>query len=200
MYGFDIKQLNGKSTVNKSWAYLLPMLEDDIQKFRGLVAVYIGNKFMPELTNHIFVLLRHSENREFLRYEKSLELHKDYHGFYDPDKYHVMFIFNVPKEHQKDYNLFKNSKFSELSEEYKQKIIRFHGYKRKSEGDNVIRAMYKDESLYREREAFINEGLPERNWTRIPRELEIGEALNPEIEVYNESMVVHSMEPNKSIS
>lgn len=176
---------------------MLPILGDSIQEFRGLTAVFIGDRYRPEYDNHIFLLLRHSEDRDFLQFEKKLTLHPMYCTFYDPDKYHVMFVFEVPRESQKDYDTFKNSKFSQLSEPYKRKIIKFHGYSKQGEGRNIISCMYLDKDLREQRESFINEGLDEKDWLHIPEDAELGEAIDLNFEMYNETMVIKEMRPNE---
>lgn len=193
------RQLNSWNCVNKSWSYLLPMLEGSIQEFRGLVAVFLGDKYHPEFDNHIFLLLRHVEDKDFLQFEKKLTLHPMYCTFYDPDKYHVMFVFNVPKEHQKDYDTFKQSKYSQLSEPYKRRIIKFHGYSKQGDGSWLIKTMYLDEELRKEREGYINEGLPDSQWLHIPEDAELGQALDFDFEIYNENMVIRGMGPNLNI-
>ena len=46
---------------------------------------------------------------------------------YDVSSDLVMFIFDVPKKHIKNYTKFINGKYSELTDNYKTQILKFHG-------------------------------------------------------------------------
>ncbi len=76
-------------------------------------------------------------------------------------------------------------RYSEVSEEYKKKIIQYHGYQDRTQdplskkwydpdGANIIRVLYKKEQEYLDLEEKINKGLPIQYWTRVPRDQEVG--------------------------
>ena len=102
--------------LTKSYTYVLPMLSPYINIRRDqLVNAFIGDKDFPEYDNHIFLLYKFNGSKAFLQYEDYLEHSKLFVKTYDPDKNHVMYIFNVPSFYRNDYNLFRKGKYSEMA-------------------------------------------------------------------------------------
>jgi hypothetical protein len=102
----------------------------------GLHGCYVADINKPELTNKIFLVYDYEMTTRFVKFERSLELHPYYVRDYDyPEEKQVVFVFDVPEEFTKDYNLFKEGSYSQFSEEYKQQILRFWGIKKEN---NII--------------------------------------------------------------
>lgn len=177
-YGIDLVD-------NKSYKYILPMLGDDIGNFINLLGCFIGDFDYPEYNNHIFLLFKHVETQGYKDFEKRLTKHPMYKHWYKVKDDEYVYVFDVPREYQTDYDLFMRSKYSKLSETYKRQIIKFHHFQKYGYGAPTIKILYRDPQLYEDKEAEINKDLPEREWTIIPRDQEIGEILHLEEEILN---------------
>lgn len=168
--------------------YLLPMLDwwDERTLINNqLRGVFLSDKDYPELDNHIFVLYEFSGQRWFTSFEQVLKDSDYFVTSYEPDKRHVMFVYEVPAHQQVSYDMFMLSKYSRISEQLKQRIIKFHG------PDNTKRAkavMYREESMFVEWESKINEGLPVSQHIKIPRDQEASDALHMKNEAFDKSM------------
>ncbi len=170
---------------NKTYRYILPMLGDSINNFINLTGCFLGDRMYPDYDNHILLMFKHVETQGYLDFERKLSKHPMYAAWYKVRDFEHMYVFNVPIEHQRDYDLFKESKYSQLSELYKRQIITFHRFQKYGYGSSTIKILYRDEQLYIDKEAEINKDLPEREWTHIPRSVEIGEILHLDEEILN---------------
>lgn len=129
-----IKQPSRK---NKSSFLILPMLGPDQSYFDWsgfFVNCYVQDANFPEFNNHIVLLYKYGkitepniipkiiqiENRLFKDLEAPL-VHR-----YEPDTEHSVFIYDVPKKYQNDYDWFMYSKYSKISPAYKNKVLDFH--------------------------------------------------------------------------
>lgn len=90
-----------------------------------LKGCFIGDQSRPDLEGHIFLLTEYESSEEYLRFEQNLTRSRFFVERYDPDNYSVMYVYRVPPEYLEDYRLFKASKYSAFSDEYKRKIIKF---------------------------------------------------------------------------
>jgi len=165
------------------------MIGDRLGDFVNLSGCFIGYDNYPEFDNNIFLLFSTSESKIFKNFLERLKYIPTYNTTIPIGNTHEMFVFNVSKEHQKNYDYFKQSKYSQLDEKYKKHIVRFHNYSMYGEGDTICKILDRDESLYVIKEEAINEGIPERDWTRIPRNIEIGNALKEEEEIFSDELV-----------
>lgn len=172
--------------LNKSFTYVLPMLSPymDIEKY-NLKNTFIGDEAYKQHDNNIFLLYRFYGSKEFLAYEDYLKSNELFVGSYDPDEYHVMYIFKVPEEFQKDYDLFKAGKYSELDYEYKVIIFSFHNIL--DPKHRVAKVLFKHPELHQEWE--------ERTGTTIPEGMEVSSIPDMSKEVYNDSM--KTINPNR---
>jgi hypothetical protein len=100
---------------------------------------YIGDGNHPEIGRKIFLLYNYQMTIEYVKFERKIELIPTFSTDYDyGDERQVMYVFDVPIEHKNDFNLFLEGKYSEFSEDLKQKILKFWDIKGT------------DNSLYRE--------------------------------------------------
>lgn len=174
-----------KLVVNRSFAYVLPMIalahNLKLEDLTGFLGSYLFHEGYPEMSEHVFLHfeLGTSKSQETLLDSLSESSHLEFKEF--PDSFSIMFCFRIPEEYKREYNKFIESKYSEFSENYKQCIIKFHKLTSKDDRVSnkraVINVLYRTEDGYRAKEEYINEGLPERQWTRIPRDQEIGALL-----------------------
>ena len=145
--------------LTKSYTYVLPMLHPYIQVNKDrLVNAFIGDEDLPEYDNHIFLLYKFSGSKQFLAYENRLESSDLFVKSYDPDKNHVMFIFNIPSFYKQDYKLYKQGKYSEMSYDYKVVIFEFHSIY--DHEHKVAKVLFKHPDLKEELEDRIDAALP----------------------------------------
>ena len=113
----------------KSTLFVLPMLGGERKLYfydNLLINCFIG---LPDHEGCIALLYRWSGDPLFDKFEKALKKFSNYITDYVPDKHSelIMFVFDVPKKHIKNYKKFLNGKYSELSAEYKENTLKFHG-------------------------------------------------------------------------
>jgi hypothetical protein len=198
---------DSKVVINLTYTYLLPMLglscnigRDSFINFRG---IFLRNDDYPEIQDRLFLWLRASADRNYLAFEQQLRRLADYDSCYEPDKYHTIFLFKIPAEYKREYDKFIESRYSEFSENFKQALIKYHGYSKTNAGADIIKVLYKDPELYEAKEKEINKGLDYKEWTRIPRTQEIGVLLSERIEheTFSDDLKVQeSMSPNNKLT
>jgi hypothetical protein len=172
----------------KSYTYVLPFISDealDIKK--NLVNVFLSDDDRPELDDHIFLLYKFSADDAFLRFEEEVTWSVYYETQYDCDKYHVMVVFKRPECYRKHMQLILNGKYSELDNNYKKHLIKFHEL---PEFSQIVGVLYRKEFAYKNMEKVINDGLPEKHWTLIPRDQEASGLFNMRTEAYTEDRKV----------
>ena len=122
----------------------------------------------------IALLYRFSGRAEFLKFESAMCAFRSFVKRYDPDPYHVMFVFDVPKSATKSYEHFVNGKYSEIDDIWKLKILEFHGF----DIDGMTgKILFQADSLRREVE--------ERLDVELPPGAELHSIPNLELEVFN---------------
>lgn len=122
----------------------------------------------------IALLYRFSGRAEFLKFESAMCAFRNFIKRYDPDPYHVMFVFDVPKSATKSYEHFINGRYSEIDDIWKLKILEFHGF----DIDGMTgKILFQADSLRREIEDRLDVELPEG--------AELYSVPNLEFEVFN---------------
>tara|TARA_R100000900_G_scaffold108076_1_gene83826 strand:+ start:2905 stop:3672 length:768 start_codon:yes stop_codon:yes gene_type:complete len=130
------------ATRTKSSTFILPMLGGERRLF------FWNKLFMNAFTgiedkkNCIVLLYKFSIDPLFLKFEKALKTFRSFSEKIDIDPYHVLFIFDIPKEHVKNYKKLKQGKYSEMDENYKFHILEFHGLEM---NDQVAHVLWKSE-------------------------------------------------------
>jgi hypothetical protein len=122
----------------KSSTFLFPMLPGDRKAFfwdRLFMNCFIATE---EDSYCIALLYKWSGDPMFIQFEKTLSEFPNFRKTYDPDTQTVMFVFDIPKEHEEDYNKFLKGHYSELSHPYKQDILKFHGLTKNSEIGQIL--------------------------------------------------------------
>lgn len=164
--------LNGeKKGLNKSTVYLLPMLGLYESDFRGPFPNNLfKNCFIKDSTldpdsainkNKILLRYKFSGRIGFQALEKKLLSHPDFFTSYEIDKYHTMYVYEVPVRWEKDYHKFMEWKPSQFSKDYKEHIIKFYG---QNPTNKLYKILYKSEELFKE--------LDKLTGVKVPRELE----------------------------
>ena len=110
---------------NKSSKFILPMLGGMRRLFfydTLLINCYIGTDTDKDC---IVLVYSYSDSLLFNKFERAIIKLNDFFKAYETDK-HVIFIFNVPREHIRNYKKFIAGKYSKFSLDYKLQILEFH--------------------------------------------------------------------------
>jgi hypothetical protein len=172
--------------LNKSGIYILPMLGFKDTQFWSKFTMpqcqfrncFIGDN-IKGTKNRILLVYEFSSNTSYKNFENTLRKHELFEEDFEFGSHHTVFVFRVPEEYKKDYNLIIVGKYSEISKTYKDHIIDFHSFVADSETFGIL---YKTGKRKEQLEAIINEGLPKFYWTIIPPFIELEEGFS-EIEV-----------------
>jgi hypothetical protein len=118
---------------NKSFSYALPLVGESVDDFCGLtlphslyVNTFIGAEERPEFNRHVFVLYQYRDTTAFKRLEESLKKKPTFVECYDPDPFHVMYVFEVPDNLIPGFEYFVTGQYSKIPEFIKHKILTFH--------------------------------------------------------------------------
>lgn len=161
--------------INRSDTYIIPMLG-------GVTSNYVGanhpqkgyrNCFLGDSTQesyekgYIMLLYRlpfqTEENVDIWRRFETTTLmgNKNYRGDYSVDKYHQMYIFDVPSEWKDDYEMFLKWKPSKFTNKYKEHLVNF--YNIKDMRNPLYQVIYKDtiagEARFKDLESQLNCGI-----------------------------------------
>ena len=169
-----------KTKKTKSYSYILPMLHDVYRmkmSLSQLSNVYIEDEEYPFLNSHIFLLYEFTADTWFLDFEEDVKESENWELTKDKDKFHVMMVFKVPEKYKEDYKMFKDSKYSKMSSEYKEIIKQFHGLHK---DHPIVDVLYKNERAFNNLESKLN--------VKIPRTQEASSLLDIKGETYLNSM------------
>jgi hypothetical protein len=149
-----------------------------------IATVYLGHHDNIPVEDRRFLLLyriptEHSKVKTFKSFEAVLKTHPNLVGEYYPDDYYVMYVFDVPAEHQIAYDFMIDGRWSEFPNEFKQQVIRFNSYLNNPTG-KCFQILYKTENL--------REKMSLRLGTQISKNAELYEKPNYETEVYFDTM------------
>tara|TARA_R110000765_G_C18841082_1_gene597971 strand:- start:162 stop:920 length:759 start_codon:yes stop_codon:yes gene_type:complete len=158
----------------KSSTFIMPMLG-------GHRDLYFWNKLFincfietEEDKDCIALLYRWSSDLSYIKFEKALSKFKNFKRRYDPNPDYVMFVFNVPKKHIRNYKKFINGKYSKLTQDYKFEILEFHD---KDMSDELGQILFKSEKRKKAMEHKLDIELPEDS--------ELLSIINMDQETYN---------------
>ena len=93
-----------------------------------------------------------------MQFEEQLMKNSNCISHFEYDKYHVMYIFNIPKEFEKDIENFTEGKYSKFSNKLKKRIESFYGDGKKG---NVAQVVYRSEKLKQNLEEHLGIRLSE---------------------------------------
>ena len=175
------KEVIKTPVMNRSYVYILPMIilshNLRLEHLTGFLGVFLFHKDHPE-DDRIYLHFKYlKQNARFIEVHSIFELSNQLVSIDYPAKDEILYTFKVPAEYRLEYEKFMKSKYSEFSENYKQCILKFHKLDEKN-GKDVKDVLYKRERAYLLKEEAINEGLPPYQWTRNPRDQEIGYLLS----------------------
>lgn len=159
---------------NKSSLFILPMLDGNRHYFMYdslLMNVFIGD---DENLDCIILLYRWSMDPLFVKLERNFKNSSLFKASYNPDPYHVIFVFDIPEYHMENFNKFKKGKYSKLDDLYKLRILQFH----EMDIDGVLgQILFKS----RERKLLLEEKLD----IELDKNAELLSILQPKDEILN---------------
>ena len=177
-YNSELNRLDDPKT--KTFIYAFPMLDESRSRFVNIQNCFLRNTDYPEYNDHLFPIFREEEKESYIEMIYKLRKATNYNFDYMFDSIHRSFCFNPPSKFKDDFDKFKESKYSEMSDDYKDRIISFHGFNKTG---NIARLLYRDEKEFVKKE--------EEFQVSIPRENEIISVLNPNKESLTQDLKVN---------
>ena len=111
----------------KSSIFVLPMLSGDKHLF--LYDVNLINAFInyEDTEDHVVLLYRWSTDPLFAKFDLALRKFPTFVRAFDADVQHTVYIFTIPEHHDLNFKYYKEGKYSKLDDDFKLKILDFHG-------------------------------------------------------------------------
>lgn len=156
--GINLYHLYSMETSDSS-IFLTPMLfktRAQVMWDTYFMNVFLWIEDVPTMRLH--VLLRKGYTDAFNALESIIKDHEDFVDRLEVDDFSVMYVFNVPMIYEEDFLKFVKGKYSEMSEEYKVKILDFHSMKKTHE---VYGILHKTKKRKTKVETRIGQNLPE---------------------------------------
>ena len=126
----------------KSKHFIMPILGHNRDFWHYNTWLY--NCYLGVDTNDIVLTYRFGRNPKYLEFEKTVRNVPGYFMTSDPDYDLVNFHFRIPDKFRKSVLYFMEGKYSLMSKELKNTIIKFHNYK---EFGKTWQILYKDSKL-----------------------------------------------------
>jgi len=122
----------------KASLFILPMFKGSKSKYfynELLLNCFLG---IPGKERVIALLYRFSGQRSFMELEKSFKAMPNFIDTHDPDGFTVLYVFDVPEKHMRNYELFLKGKYSQMSTAYKHRILQFHAVTKSSSIGQIL--------------------------------------------------------------
>lgn len=152
--------LKTHKSITKTSMYIMPFLGFDRSYFRWqqeFVNAFIGTEKDNDYGSFIYLVYRFNGSIGYADLESKLENHPCYLGHGDPDKYHVIFKFDLPKEYLEDINKILKGKYSTITPKSKEKILYFHSSNKERPLGQIL---YKSEKRREELEKKLRHAVP----------------------------------------
>lgn len=169
---------------NKTASYLLPLVGESVDQFYGplrplsnFVNAFCGAEEYPQYNRHVFLLYRYNDSELFKRLENRIKERENFVECYDPDALHVMYILEIPDVYLQALEKFRLGKYSEISEQAKQHILRFHKVNLTSTPEHPIYG-----TLYKQEFQFL--AMEKKYEIEIPRDQEVSSKPDFRKEIY----------------
>lgn len=129
--------------LSKTSYFLLPILGNDRNYFMWnslFTNAYIDieNTDYKLCGPHIYLVYRFNKRKVFQDFEYKIESHSLYLETFDVDPYQVIYVFKIPEKHFKNFEYFRQGKYSQLDADYKEEIIDFHNTSFDSELSQIL--------------------------------------------------------------
>jgi hypothetical protein len=168
--------ISTKST--SSTTFVTPFL--GVSKSLMLWDTLFVNTYVNVLPDHekcIALLYRFSGDAKFLKFESALCSFRTFVKKYDPDPYHVLFVFDVPDSAKKSYQRYLDGEYSEIDGLWKLKILDFHDYDRYGHTGQIL---HRDDELREKIETKLDVTLPPGSELHSRPDMDV-ETYNPEL-------------------
>lgn len=159
--------------INKSDIYITPMLYETEVALRNLHVfpqncyknTFLGDKTTNNIDKIMLLYQLPKQTPEAVEAWNNFEVFlislPDYVSDYKADKYHRMFVYNIPEKWKEDYNKFIKWKPSTFSKEYKDHINFFYGNLLKYKPDSpILGVLHKTEERFKFLENQFNIDIP----------------------------------------
>lgn len=176
---------------NNSSIFLLPMYAWSRNKmFWGthLINAYAFNEFDDEYPR-VHLLYKYLGTREFHRFEKELSENEYIDKIIEVDKQHTLYTMRVPERFVDDYEYFTQSKYSKFSNELKNRILKFHRYKKDGAVYDILHKTEKRRKM-----------LSEKFDIDINSDAELWDAIEEDKETFREELIINNYEQKLQVS
>lgn len=138
------QKLRDDSEYNRSWTYLLPMLEIPRRELDPyLWNLYIHDENRPELDEHLHLLFDTSriiDNLGFAEVFSGIREHEYFVSDYTPKPGLIIASYRIPEHHKTNYDILMRSKFSRVSDSYKYYLLAYH---QRTNGSPLFQILYR---------------------------------------------------------
>lgn len=149
-----------------------------------LLNTYLTSEYMPDHKEHIFLVYKEvSYLKPFYQWLETLDMFISKYEIEEEEEVYT-YCFKIDNSNLKSYMMFKNSKYSRIEDSYKRHILKFHNLSLDSRTSKIL---YKDESLYMEREEELLLDIT------IDRDQEIGTLIDLNVETHKKKV---ELKPN----
>jgi|TARA_R100000027_G_scaffold5990_3_gene4889 hypothetical protein len=151
---YDLKN----SLLTSSSIFALPFLGAN-KKYMLWDSLFV-NAFISteEYDECIALLYRFSGETLFTKFEAAMCAMPNFIKFEDVDKYHVLFIFDVPDSAKNSYQRFRNGEYSQIDDIWKLMILDYHGFDSNGKTGQIL---YKNPELKKSMEKRLFIELPD---------------------------------------
>jgi hypothetical protein len=121
--------LSTNTKLTKTFNFIMPFLgytKGHFRYNRDFINAFIGTQMYADYGNSIYLLYRFNGTKEFMEFEQEMCGHPWFSEQIDTDQYHVLFKFDIPDAYKEEIDLILDGKYSRLSVESKERILRFH--------------------------------------------------------------------------
>lgn len=177
----------------KSNIFILPMLggvRKDYLYNKNYINCYLACQSTYKDYDKIILSYRFSGSTEFSNFESLISKHPLYSGEYEPDSYHINYVFDIPEQHKEDYKYFLDGKYSEFTEDYKKQILSFHNFTSTGSTGGIL---YKSKER---REALMNQLFDRVDRDQFPKNAELLSIPLLKEETFLNAYKIDNYEPN----
>lgn len=177
--------------LTKTSTFILPFIGVSKAYFRwnlDFTNAFLGIEEDGNYGEYLYLLYRFNGDIGFSEFETRMKAHKMFISLKDPDKHQVLFKFKLPNEGiiKDSINLILEGKYSKLSEEVKEHILKFHD---SSKDRPLGQILFKTE----ERRKFLEKDISKFNTSKviIDKNAELFDKFIPEEEIFLNEYIIN---------
>jgi len=172
--------------VTETFRFILPFLglpHNIMDKY--CVNAYYADTANPQLDTHIFLLFEYFDDPVNEQIHGTLIKNSNFITMYHPTESLSLYCFKIPDNFIKDFKLFKNSKYSKISEDGKSVIRKWHGLTPQKDLYGILyKTLAKKQALEKTFAVVMSDGTIVSE-VKLRDEDEYLELLNPEKETFD---------------